>query len=180
MKTGSTLRGLVGLLLVGVLVGCSSPAGPPVAQPPNLGANQPQKVGPEFAATRGVTNGVQWTFLAFRSNRGTCTELRFGDGSSGMACGDAVASGQEAMSVGVGSGPNGFTFVSGEVDPRIVLMDVAMTDGSVIHLPTVAAPAETGLRGRYFAAAIPPQGIVKTFTGRDADGQPVDVLQFSP
>jgi hypothetical protein len=151
-----------------------------VAQPPNLGANQPQKVGPAFAAAAGVTNGVQWVFVAFRSNRGTCTEFRFGDGTSGMGCGDAVSTGQEAMSVGVSSGPEGFTFVSGEVDPRIVLMDVEMTDGNVIHLPTVEAPSETGLRARYFAAPILPQDVVKTFTGRDSDGQPVDVLRFDP
>ena len=171
---GAAISGALGCLLAA----CSFAAPPADFEPPNMQANRPQRIGPEFTAASGVSGGAQWVFVAYRSNRGTCMEMRYGGGGGQMSCGDAVGRGQ--MSVGVGSGPPGFSIVNGEADPRIVVVTVELVGGRILNVPTVAPPPETGLPGRYFVTPILESETVSKITGQDADGKQVYVVPLIP
>lgn len=136
------------------------------------GSNDPSV--PRLVGDRTViTSGDDWAFVGWKSTRGLCTSVVFGDTEGATTCGLPVfgapqTSGRQHFVAGgmYQRRPEDDVWVQGVVSAKVSRVDIERTDGRRLQAPLYDAPAALGLNLKFFLVRTRP---------RDGGGTPVGI-----
>lgn len=131
-----------------------------------------------------ITSGPGWSLVAWRSNSGICLDFVVPMSSSG-GCGFGVrgeprdtahASAPPPthwISGGTSSQPGAATVIDGVVAEEVARVEVVLSNGRVLHLPVIEAPAELQANVDFFLVQVPKDkgGLVRSFIAYSEEGQ---------
>jgi hypothetical protein len=143
----------------------------------------PQPLGAKVPVASGSFNGIDWSLVLYRSDRGLCYEQGYSGAAVAVSatCG-AIPRGRAVSAVidrfGPGGGATG-QFVYGAVRPGVASVDVVLGSGAVLTARPVEAPSAVGSRNGFYVVGAP-AAAVQVVRARDRGGKVVDAYAPTP